>query len=301
MRDEPVVQRPVILEFQRAEGMRDPLYRVRRGVREIVHRVDAPGIAGTVVVRTADPVQHRVAQVQVRRGHVNPGAEHVRAIIELPGPHPSEQIKILGRRPVAVRALPARLCQGSPVRTHLLGRQAVNIGVSPFNEVDGVSVERLEIVRRIPGLAVPGEAEPADILLDGVDVLDILGSGIGVVEPEVARAAQLRGCFEVQADRLGMSDVEVTVGFGRKARGYAAAVLPGLHVLEDDAADEVQRGVGLAHGSCTGIGCHYSKLPIIYQVPEAQWSTPITQWCGATHAAEDTCLPRWPIAACCMS
>ena len=54
--DDPVVERPVILEFERADRMRDALERVRDAVRVVVERIDAPLVAGAVVARVADPV-----------------------------------------------------------------------------------------------------------------------------------------------------------------------------------------------------------------------------------------------------
>ena len=63
--------------------------------------------------------------------------------------------------------------------------------------------------------------------------------GVGVVEAQVALAAELGGQAEVQADGLGVADVQVAVRLGRKARVHAPAVLVGLQVLEDDVADEM--------------------------------------------------------------
>ena len=83
----PVVERPVVLELERAERVRDALDGVRQRVRVVVHRVDAPGVAGAVMLGVADAVQHRVAQVDVRRRHVDLGAQHVRAVGELAGAH----------------------------------------------------------------------------------------------------------------------------------------------------------------------------------------------------------------------
>src|SRR5690606_41369273 len=40
--DEPVVQRPVDLELERAQRVRDPFVRIALTVRPVVHRVDAP-------------------------------------------------------------------------------------------------------------------------------------------------------------------------------------------------------------------------------------------------------------------
>ena len=47
--DEPVVQRPVILELERADRVRDALDGVGERMREVVHRIDAPRVAGPVM------------------------------------------------------------------------------------------------------------------------------------------------------------------------------------------------------------------------------------------------------------
>ena len=67
--------------------------------------------------------------------------------------------------------------------------------------------------------------------------------GIGVVEAQVGLAAELGGQAEVEADGLGVADVQIAVRLGRKARVHAALVLVGLQVVEDDVADEI-RGAG---------------------------------------------------------
>ena len=69
--DEPVVERPVVLELQGADGVRDALDRVGLPVREVVGRVDAPRVARPRMLRVDDPVQDRVAQVDVAGGHVD--------------------------------------------------------------------------------------------------------------------------------------------------------------------------------------------------------------------------------------
>ena len=72
-------------------------------------------------------------------------------------------------------------------------------------------------------------------------------AGVGVVEAQVGLAAELGGEAEVQADRLGVADVQIAVGLGRKARMHAAAELVGLQIVEDDVADEVRgRAAGRA-------------------------------------------------------
>ena len=77
--DEPVVERPVVLELQRADRVRDALDRVGLPVREVVGRVDAPRVARPRMLRVDDPVQDRIAQVDVAGGHVDPARASTRA------------------------------------------------------------------------------------------------------------------------------------------------------------------------------------------------------------------------------
>ena len=85
--------------------------------------------------------------------------------------------------------------------------------------------------------------------------------GVGVVEAQVALAAVLLGEAEVEADRLGVADVQVAVRLRREARVDAAAEPAGAVVLLDDLLDEVQRAPGrsgLSVRFCLGttaIGC----------------------------------------------
>src|SRR3546814_2794998 len=74
----------------------------------------------------------------------------------------------------------------------------------------------------------------------------------GVVEAQVAQAAELGGDAEVQADRLGVADVQVAVGLGREA-GADGGMLSVGQVLAEDMADEVllfggRRGIARGRG-----------------------------------------------------
>ena len=71
----PVVQGTVILVFQRAEAVGDALQRVADGVGEVVHGIDAPLLAGAVMLLIQDAVHGRVAHVDVGAGHVDLHAE----------------------------------------------------------------------------------------------------------------------------------------------------------------------------------------------------------------------------------
>ena len=72
----------MVFELQGADRMGDPLDGIGLAVGKIVHRVDAPAVPGAMMRGVQDPVHDRVAQVQVRRGHVDFGPQHPAAVRE---------------------------------------------------------------------------------------------------------------------------------------------------------------------------------------------------------------------------
>ena len=74
-----------------------------------------------------------------------------------------------------------------------------------------------------------------------VDVLDVFLGRVGVVEAQVAGAARLLGDPEVQADGLGVPDMQIAVRFGRKPRRHPPTVLPRRQIVGDDRANEINR------------------------------------------------------------
>ena len=88
--EEPVVKRTVVLIFHRTERVGDLFNRIGLTVRPIVHGVDAPLVARAMMARLANAVHDRIAQIQIRRSHVNFRAQRARAIFELARAHPSE-------------------------------------------------------------------------------------------------------------------------------------------------------------------------------------------------------------------
>src|SRR5690606_14951074 len=180
------------------------------------------------------------------------GAQGAAAVRELAGTHAPEQVQVLLDAAVAVRRLAARLGQGAAVGANLLGRQVADVGLAVADQLLPGQVVHAEVVRGV-AQAGPLEAQPAHVVLDGAHELGVLAGRVGVVEAQVAAAAELGGDAEVQADRLGMADVQVAVGLRRKA-GPDRGVLAAGQVLANDLADEVAllgKGVG---GGNVGFG-----------------------------------------------
>ena len=235
--------------------MGDALDGVRLAVGEVVARVDAPLVTGLVVMGVANAIENRVAQVDVRRSHVDLGAQRTCTVRELTGFHACEQVEVLFHGALAERAVLPGLVQAAAVFTHLFGIEVADEGLAGLDQLDGPSVQLVEIIGGVALLAGPLEAQPLDIGLDRVDVFLIFLGRIGVVETQVALAAELFGQAKVQADALGMADVQVAVGLRREA-GHDLGVLAAVQISLDDGAQEVGSFFDgrLAHGVLNNTG-----------------------------------------------
>ena len=128
----------------------------------------------------------------------------------------------------------------APIVLDLLVAQMVDVRLPLTDELLGQLVHLVEIIGRVQGSVPKGKAEPVDVRHDGVDVLDAFGERVGVIEAKVAMAAILLGHAEVEADRLGVTDVQIAVRLRRKAGDDAAVMLARAQVVLDDLADEIR-------------------------------------------------------------
>src|SRR5690606_14906942 len=91
---EPVVQLPVWNELQGTDAVGNFFDGVGLAMRKVVHRINAPLVAGSVMVRVLDAIHNRVAHVHIGVSHVDLGAEYLFAVLELAGPHVGKQGEI---------------------------------------------------------------------------------------------------------------------------------------------------------------------------------------------------------------
>jgi len=152
---QPVVERPLVFEFERADRMRDVLQRVLDRVRIGVHRVEAPLVTRVVVRGALDAIDGRVAQVDVARRHVDFRPQHVRAVGELAGLHAPEQVEVFGDATIAIRTGLARLGERAAIGAHLVRRLRIDIGVARFDQVLGEPVHPVEIVGGVVEVVAP--------------------------------------------------------------------------------------------------------------------------------------------------
>ena len=210
-----------------------------------------------------DAVDGGVAHDDVGGGHVYLGAEHVSAVFELSGLHAAEQIETFLGGAVAPGAGGAGSGERAAVFAYFVGGEFVHVGLAHHDELFGVFIELIEVVGGVMHVAGPLEAQPLHVLLNGIDVFGVFLHGVGVVETQIAQTAVFLGESEIDADGLGMADVQIAVGFGRKTGVHASAEAAGKIILIDAGTEKIDtlrafrfRGGGiLAHGGLMSFGC----------------------------------------------
>ena len=155
---------------------------------------------------------------------------------------PSRQDVRAGNRCLDVGILPGGPRHGPPPRQvalhlHLGLGHVAHVGQAPVDELEGILVQLLEVVARVGGpLGLP--AHPLHVPSEGVDVLELLGGGVGVVVAEdgptvlLGDAELLEGQGKVHVHRLGVADVEEAVGLGGEAGADDRTVDLGVLRLE---------------------------------------------------------------------
>mgnify|MGYP003292604913 CR=1 FL=1 len=164
-----------------------------------------------------------------------------RTLGELAVLHVLEAGQVFLHRAVTVGGVRAGVGEVAPLLAHGLSVLLVHIGQALLDEVHGAVVVEIKDVGCPVEVFSPVEPEPVDVLLDGVDELHVLLAGVGVVEAQVAHRPAVRvllGNAEIQADGLGVADVQIPVRLRREARDGGIVVLL-FQVRGNPLADEV--------------------------------------------------------------
>ncbi len=100
--------------------MRNAFQRIADAVGKIVHRVDAPLVAGLVVFGELNTVQHRITHHDKRRSHIDFRAQAGFTFFKTTGTHFFEQCQVLFDATIAERAVFTWLRQSAAVFADLL-------------------------------------------------------------------------------------------------------------------------------------------------------------------------------------
>src|SRR6185295_4929295 len=115
------VKRPMNLEFERADAVRDAFDVIAEAMGEVIHRIDAPFCPGMMVPGVTDAVEHRVPKPDVRGRHVYLRAEGPRPVRKLARLHAREQIEAFLDGSVAERGFLAGTIRRAAIFVGVLG------------------------------------------------------------------------------------------------------------------------------------------------------------------------------------
>jgi hypothetical protein len=146
--------------------MSDSLNRIALTMCPIVHRIDAPRVAGAVMCRAENAIHDRIAHVEVRRCHIDPCAQRLCTIRKFSVAHALEEVQILFNTSVSARTVFARLSQRTSVFSHLIGVEIANIRLSFLDQLNGVFVELLKVIGRVVEPVPPIKTKPTNVALN---------------------------------------------------------------------------------------------------------------------------------------
>ncbi len=114
----------------------------------------------------------------------------------------------------------------------------VDIGKAGADQALRPVVEPVEIIRRVEQVLAPVVAEPVHVGLDGIDIFLLFPGRVGIVEAQMAAAAEFLRDAEIERDRLGVSDMQIAVRL-RREPGHDRRMPLGVQVGLDDVANEI--------------------------------------------------------------
>ena len=203
------------------------------GMCEIIHGINAPGVPGIMMRHAGDPVNDGIPHVDIRRCHIDLGPKYLGAIRILPVLHPFKQFQILFHGAVSVGTVLSRLGKGSSVLPDLIRSQITYKCLSLADQLHRRLIHLFKILGRIKDLSSEIRAQPFHILHDGIDELLLLLGGIRIIKTEIELTLVFLSHTIVEKYGLCMSDMQISVGFGRKT-GNDLLVLSLCQILIDD-------------------------------------------------------------------
>ena len=207
----------MVFKFKWTKRVRYALFCVRERVRKIIHRVNAPLIAGAVMMCFKYAVNYRVAHIEVWRRHIDFSAKHHFAFVNFTGSHLPEQFAWLVNRSVSVQTVNTWLGKCAAHTSYFIRTWLINISKTFINEFKRALINKIKIIGSIVNIC-PVKTEPFYIFHNCVNVFNILFCGICIVKPQVADAAVFFRGAEIDANRFCVAYMQIAVGLGRKTR-----------------------------------------------------------------------------------
>ena len=219
--------------------MCNALHIIADGMSIIVHGVDTPLVARSVVRAMQNTINHGVSEIHVRRSHIDFCTQTFFAVGIFPRFHFAEEAKIFFDAAVFIRAFFPGLRKRSARRADFFGRKIVYKRFSFENQAFGIFVNRIEKIGSVHFFR-PIVTDPVNITADRVHKFRFFLGRIGIVEKQIAFSAVFFRRAEINEHALYVPDVQIPVRFGGKTslnfRHFSA-----FDILVYDLFDKVRR------------------------------------------------------------
>eukprot|EP00760_Papus_ankaliazontas_P025414 PhM_4_TR269/c0_g1_i1/m.1599 len=216
--DKPEVLLVAVAVLSRAERVRDALDAVDDGAREVVRGVHVVLATGAAVREQHDTVHGGVAHRAVEGLDVDLGADTALLALLRAFDHLLPELEVLLHGVAAARRGLLLFAKAA----HFLHGREVDVRLASLEQLAAHRHHLLEVVRRERGTDVGLDAEPLQVLLDGVLEGLLLLGGVRVVEAEDHLALVLVAEHGVDERGLGVANVHETAGLGRETRHHLA-------------------------------------------------------------------------------
>jgi len=177
----------------------------RTAVRIVVHRVDAPRLTGARMLGVHDSVHRTGRACSCSASHIDL-ARSTRAPL---GNSPSASVRRGRGSPLSAfppGAVPTGLGERAAVFADLAGREVVDVGLAGLISRRPL-VQLLEVTGRV--VECSPQSNPSQWMSSWMQSMYSCSSLVGFgVEAQVAPAAKVTGDAKVDADRLGVTDVQ---------------------------------------------------------------------------------------------
>ena len=186
-----------------------------------------------------DAVHHRITHDDMRRLHIDSGPKGSLTLGKLAGFHTLKELQVFFYRTIAERAVLSGFIEGPPVLPDLFRIEITNVGITLTNQLDRPLMKLTEVITGVMK-AIPFESEPTNVILNGIDKLLFFLGRVGVIESQVATAAMVTDETEVEADRLGVTNVQKPVRLRRKSKLKACRIPPCFKIRLNQFFDKVE-------------------------------------------------------------
>ena len=187
---------------------------------KIIHRVNTPLVTGIVMGHMRNPVYDGIPHVDVGACHIDLGAENLLSVGIFSGLHVLEQLKVFFHRSVPIRAVLAGSIKRSAIRPYLIRGKIADECLAFFDELYGSLIHLIKIIGCKIQPVFPVCAKPSDVLFYGLHKLALFLCRVRIVKTQVELSAVFFCKAVVYKYGLGMSDMKIAVGLGRKTGVY---------------------------------------------------------------------------------